>query len=291
MAIDNFIPEIWAARLLENLRKAHVAANLCNRDYEGDIRRAGDVVHINSFSPITVGTYTKNTDMAAAQTLTGAQTSLAIDQQKYFNFQIDSIDRAQQIPKIMDAAMRDAAYGLRDVADQYILGLYTGAPAANMIGTDTAPATTYTVATEAYNNLVKLATILDENNVPDESRWVVAPPWFLSLLLLDDRFVKLEVDAAGELEMRNLIGYAAGFRVYKSNNIPTATGTGSTTLYHVIAGYDQSITFAEQIVDVQSYVPELRFADAVKGLHVYGAKLVRPATLAVHTVARPTALI
>lgn len=278
MALNNFIPQIWSARLLENLRKKHVYAQegVVNRDYEGEIRDMGDTVKINSIGPVTIGTYTKNTDIADPETLTDAQTMLQINQAKYFNFQVDDVDRAQQNPKVMDAAMREAAYGLADVADKYVASLYTGVAAGNTIGDDTTPVVP--TKNDAYDYLVDLGTKLDESDCPEDGRWVIVPPWFHGLLQKDDRFV--HATAAGDGVIRNgVIGQAAGFTVYKSNNVPNTTGTK----YKIIAGHPWAITYAEQINNVEAYRPEKRFADAVKGLHLYGAKLVRPNCIAVMT--------
>ena len=135
MAINNFIPEIWSNELLVNLRKSLVAgqAGVINRDYEGEIRNVGDTVHINSIGEVTIDDYVKNTDMAAPETLTDATRALEITEAKFFNFQVDDIDRVQQTPKVMAGAMAEAAYGLADVADQFILGLYEDADAGNLM--------------------------------------------------------------------------------------------------------------------------------------------------------------
>jgi len=283
MALNNFIPEIWSARLLVSLKKALVYGQegVVNRDYEGEIRQMGDMVRINSIGPITVGTYAKNTDIGDPQTLTDAQTVLTIDQAKYFNFQVDDIDRAQQNPKVMDAAMQEAAYALRDVADQYIARL--GVAAGNTIGSDAAPKEVD--KTNAYELLVDLAVLLTDAKVPTEGRWVVVPPWFYGTLLKDDRFI--DASKAGTTEgLRNgQVGMAAGFTVLQSHNVPNANGAK----YKIIAGHPIAISYAEQINKVEAYRPEKRFADAVKGLHLYGAKLVRPEAIAVLTANKKSA--
>lgn len=279
MALDNFIPTIWSARLLVNLHKALVYGQdgVVNRDYEGEIRDVGDTVKINSIGPITIGTYTKNTDISAPETLTGEQTLLQITEAKYFNFQVDDIDAAQQKPKVMDDAMREAAYGLRDAADQYIASLYTGVAAGNTIGDDTTPIVP--TASDAYDYLVDLGVLLDEANVPSDGRWVIVPPWFHGLLLKDDRFVKGGTAESDQRLRNGQVGEAAGFAVLKSNNVPNDSGTK----YKIIAGHPMAWSYADQILKVEAYRPEKRFADAVKGLHVYGAKLVRPSAIAVLT--------
>lgn len=279
MALESFIPELWSARLLVSLKKFLVYGQdgVVNRDYEGEIRQMGDTVRINSIGPVTIGTYTKNTNIGDPETLTDAQTVLTIDQAKYFNFQVDDIDRAQQNPKVMDQAMQEAAYGLRDVADQYIAGFYTGVAAGNTIGDDTTPIVP--TKTDAYEYLVDLGVKLTDAKVPMEGRWVVVPPWFYGLLLKDDRFI--DASKAGTTAgLRNgEVGKAAGFAVLQSHNVPNTTGTK----YKIIAGHPMAISYAEQINKVEAYRPEKRFADAVKGLHLYGAKLVRPEAIAVMT--------
>lgn len=297
MSLDNFIPEVWSARLLENLNKNHVFVGLCNRDYEGEIKGYGDQVKINSVGRVTVGTYTKNTDITDPETLSDSQKVLLINQAKYFNFQIDSIDKAQQNPKVMDGAMAEASYALADASDQYVSGLYTEAPAGNCIGSDEAPIT-FTAATDAYNYLVKVAVKLDEANVTKAARWIAVPAWYHALLLLDNRFVQAGTNVADNVLRNGEVGKAAGFNVFVSNNVAktqTTSGSGesevTTEQFKIMAGYEKTISYAEQIVELSAYNPEKRFADALKGLHVYGAKVVRPDSLSVLTVARPTTLI
>lgn len=280
MAINNFIPAVWSAQLLTALRKNLVYANLCNRDYEGEISAYGDQVKINSLGDVTVGTYTKNTDMAAAETLTDAQRILLIDQAKYFNFQIDDVDKAQQKPKVMQEAMTNAAYALADKADQYVAGLYTEISATNTMGSDASAISIAVAAAQgvspAYEKLVDLAIKLDEANVQKEGRWVVIPPWYHGLLLKDSRFISAGTAKTDEVLANGYVGRAAGFDIYTSNNVPNT----SNALYKVIAGYSGAWSYAEQIADVEAYRPERRFADAVKGLHLYGAKVTRPLGLA-----------
>lgn len=284
MALDNFIPAVWSARLLANLYKSLVygQVGVVNREYEGEISDVGDSVRINAIGPVAIGTYTKNTNISAPETLTDAQTALIIDQSRYFNFQVDDVDRVQQKPKVMNDAMREAAYALGDAADQVIAGLHSEASTSNLLGSTVSPKT-ISAATDAYEYLVDLGVLLDQSNVPSQGRWAVVPPWYHGLLLKDDRFVGVATASAEQALRNGQIGEAAGFAVMKSNNVPV-----SSTDYKVMAGYVGAISFAEQISKVEAYRPELRFADAVKGLHLYGAKVVRPAGLAVLTITRPS---
>lgn len=274
MAVTTFIPELWNARLLYALEKAHVATNLVNRNYEGEIRNYGDTVHINTIGAITVKNYTKNTDIDAPETLSTTDQTLEIDQQKYFNFQVDDVDRVQAAGELVDVAMGRAAYALADVSDAYLLGVIAaGAATGNTIGSAAAPVAL--TKDNVYENIVKLKTKLDKANVPNTGRTIVVPPDVHSLLLLDDRFAKSTATAGQEALINGLVGRIAGFDVYMSNNVKTGTGTdtGKTPYFEITAQITDATTYAEQIIKTEAYRMESRFADAVKGLHVYGAKV------------------
>lgn len=274
MAVTTFIPELWSARLLYALEKAHVATNLVNRNYEGEISNHGDTVHINTIGAITVKSYTKNTDIDAPETLTTTDQTLVIDQAKYFNFQVDDVDKVQAAGELVDTAMGRAAYALADVSDAYLLGVIAaGAAAGNTIGSAAAPVAL--TGSNVYENIVKLKTKLDKANVPNTGRTIVVPPDVHSLLLLDNRFAKSTATAGQEALINGLVGRIAGFDVYMSNNVKTGTGTdtGKTPYFEITAQITDATTYAEQIIKTEAYRMESRFADAVKGLHVYGAKV------------------
>lgn len=279
MSVANFIPTIWSARLLAHLDKKHVYAALVNRDYEGEIRNYGDTVKINQIGDVTIKEYEKGKDIADPEDLSGEQTTLTIDQAKYFNFAIDDVDAAQVNPKLMDKAMQRAAYGMNDVTDAFLANLmYLAAQNnGNNLGTDDAPI----VPTKdtAYDLLVDLGTDLTEKNVPTEGRWVVVPAWYHGLLLKDSRFVGNGTDYNKALIEGGEVGVAAGFKIWLSNNVPNTAGAK----YKIIAGTNEAASFAEQILKTEAYRPEKRFSDAVKGLHVYGGKVVQPKCLSVLT--------
>lgn len=276
MALE-FIPTVWASRLLTALGGALVygQAGVSNRDYEGEIRESGNTVKIASIGDVNIDDYTKNSDIVDPEALTDEDMSLLIDQAKYFNFYVDSIDRAQQNVNVLDEAMRRAAWRLRDYADTFLAATMEAVvPAENKIGSTTTPKVP--TKDDAYEYLVDLGVLLDENNTPLDGRFVVVPAWFHGLLLKDDRFVRSGT-MPGERRLQNgEVGEAAGFSILKSNNVPNDTGTK----YKILAGHSIATAYVEQIVDVQTYKPEKRFGDAVKGLHVYGAKAVRPNNLA-----------
>ncbi|MGH3099315.1 MAG: coat protein [Streptosporangiales bacterium] len=297
MALENFVPELWAAEILTNINKnlVYAQSGVTNRNYEGEIRQAGDTVHINSVGRVTVRDYDPATGLSDPDTLDDYTRALLIDQQKEFNFMVDDINRVQDRPDVMSEATREAAYSLRDALDQFVAGLHTDA--GRTIGSDASPQTVVaanpgTDETTAYDVLVDLSTLLSEKTtdsnsieqggVPEDGRFVVVDPAFHGLLRKDERFV--HATAQGDDVIRNgVVGEAAGFRVLKSNNVPSVTGDGTSTFDNkkIIAGHPMAWSVAEQITKTEAYRPDKFFADALRGLHVYGGKVVRPYTLAV----------
>src|SRR6185312_3266616 len=178
--------------MLLNLHKAHVYANplVINRDYEGDISAFGDTVKINAIGAVTVRDYTRNTDIVSPDNLDSAQTVLIIDQAKYFNFQVDDLDKAQAKPKVMAGAMFEAAYAVADTSDTFIAGLAAaGTATANILGSSGSPKTDLATDGKPYNYLVSLNTFLTQSNVPLNGRWVIVPPWFYAYIQQDSRFL------------------------------------------------------------------------------------------------------
>lgn len=272
MAVANFIPEVWAAELLVALEKSlvYAAPGVVNRNYEGEISQFGDTVHITSLADPTIGTYTKHTDITV-EDVDDTEQLLLIDQSKYFAFEVDDIEKRQARGDVMTEQARKAGYKLRDVADALV---------ATTMGAATTPGAEVTISTadQAYNLLVDLSVALDNQNVPSEGRFCVVTPAFHGWLLKDSRFVAAG-DAAGQATRANgLVGEAAGMSIRKSNNVPNGPGAGAGKL--IIAGYDGATTFAQQIASVEGARMEKRFADMVKGLHLYGLKVTRPTALA-----------
>ena len=275
MAISTFVPPIWEARLLEHLDKALVYGNLVNRDYEGDIRNQGDTVKINQIGDITVNNYTKGSNITY-ESVDGTPTTLAIDQAKYFAFKVEDIDQVQANVNLVDGAMARASYALRDVVDKHIAAHYTDV--TNTIGDDTTPES-ITSANKAYEALVDLRTALDEKNVQSTGRFVVVPPAFYAYMLKDSRFVAAGTSKTDSVLANGFIGQAAGFDIYQSNNVPNT----EDTLYKVMGGTRQGISYAQQILSTEALRLEGTFSDAVRGQLVYGSVTVQPKALAVLT--------
>lgn len=286
MSIVNFVPSVWAADILRALDTLLVYGNpaIINTDYEGEIAQAGDTVKITMLGDVSVFDYTKDSDMQAPETLTDAALSLLIDQQKAFNFQVDDIDKRQALGGLREEAGRRAGYGLRKAMDSFIAGKYVDISAGQFIGSDASPVNGFNaLSTKAYDQLVDLNTRLNQTDTPEDGRWVVIPPWYEGYLEKDLRFTGYGT-AANRAQLENgmtagengLIGRAAGFDVYRSNQVPNVAGVK----HKVIAGHRSAWSRAQQLLETEAYRPERRFADALKGLHVYGAKVVRPDNLA-----------
>ncbi len=273
MAIANFIPEVWSAALLKALRDrlTYAQAGVINRNYEGDIARAGDTVHITSFNDPAVRTYTRNTNITWDQ-LSSTQQTLVVDQEKYFAFTVDDVDRRQALPGFVEETTVGASYNLAAEADSFVAETMSDAVTGD---NDRGAVTLGAVEGDAYNLLVELRTILTRTNTPDEGRFVVIPPELYGLLLKDDRFIR--ADASGTTQgLRNgFVGRAAGFDVIESNRVPEDGGA-----FRVLAGHSIATTYAEQILNTEALRLENQFGDGVRGLHVYGGRVIRPANLA-----------
>lgn len=277
MTVTNFVPDLWAAKLLVALRANGVASALVNRDYEGDVKRAGDSVKITSITRPTIGDYTAHTDITF-EDIDDATRSLLIDKQKFFAFELDDVEKAQALDSghLMSQAISEAAYGLANTLDVALLSAMGTGASASSPDNQVAEATVST-ASGAYDLLVDMSVLLDQSDVPEQERWAVVTPAFYGKILKDSRFIAAG-DAAGSVARANgRIGEAASFTLYKSNNLPAGPGAGAGTA--MLAGYRGATTLAEQIVSVEALRLEKRFADGVKGLHVYGSKVTRPEAL------------
>ena len=266
MSIKNFIPTVWSENLITALDQQYIGVANCSRDYEGEIKEMGSSVKICGVSDVTISNYTKNTDMSLPQELSDYARELVIDQAKCFNFQIDDIDRAQASPKLMDVAMKSAAHGLAKAADKYVYGIL-----ANESGTK------YELYDVTEANIVDAILTcrqkLCEKGVTDTSEVVVEVSPAIATLLFK---AKMDLSTNNQELLENgCIGSVAGCKVYVSNNIIDGR-EGEADCYFCIMRTKRAVAFAEQLSEITAYRPEKRFADAVKGLHLYGAKLVYP---------------
>ncbi|MBQ8202222.1 MAG: hypothetical protein IJZ74_10720 [Clostridia bacterium] len=268
MAIANFIPQVWSARLLENLQQALVFGALCNRNYEGDIAQWGDTVHINILNDITVKPYDPSVSIEDPEQIDGGDATLTIDHGAYYNFYINDVDAVQARADLMDAAMRNAAYRLACDTEEYILGVIrSGAGVKQTVSIPSA------ADGGLYALLLQVKTAMDNENVPRMNRKLILPPALETELLLDNRFVTGSADAAHRLA-EGAVARAAGFDIYISADLDS----------EIIAMTPEAVTFANQITRVDAYRPEKGFCDGVKGLCLSGAKVLLPDAVCVFTI-------
>ncbi len=268
MAYTNFKPKIWAKAIERERDTLSVGASLCNRAYEKDAANAGSSIQINWTKRPTVNTYTVGTDILAPETLEGAgSTTLEIDQLKYVNFMVDDVDELQSAPDIMESCMHEAAAALAADADKYVYGLH--AEAGKVISSLGATAESITAL------IASAAKALYENNVPqNEELFLEVSPAVYQLLW---QAKVLRENPNGNTFGSGFVGMFDNFKVYMSNCIVT----DAANYHYCFARTRKAIAFVGQMKKMEAYRPEGLFADAVKGLHVYGAKVVRPSELVV----------
>ena len=302
MSVLNFKPEAWSRVILAAEKKALVfgGPGVVNDDYEGEISGPGTTVHITQFGDPVISAYAPN-ETIVYQELDDAGQELLIDQRFYFGFTIDDVDKRQAAGDMQSYLEDRAAYKLADTADQFIAGLYTGVAQANILSNganssltvsdELAPAL-YIPSTNPADFyllvVLPLKVKLDEAYVPKAGRYLIVPPWAEALLEQTQAFISVATPQQQEVFAEGMIGRVAGFDVYISNNsIQFDTANGG---WIVQAGHPMAITFAEQIVQTEALRLQTTFADAVRGLHVYGARLVRPDHIAVAGVKRPAGI-
>lgn len=264
MSVQNFIPTIWSARLLQAFRKTYVFRDLVNTDYEGEITQAGDTVKITTPGAVTVSDYAGT---VSYETIQSTQQSLLIDQDKYWAFEVDDADKVQANVNLIDTYAMEAANSLADAVDQNLAALYTAA--AHTVALDISSAFTGVRAA-----LVEAGRKLDEANVPSQGRWMVLSPIVMAGIRLAGDYTPAS-EMGDELRRSGSIGFLEGFSLYLSNNIVVATQ------HKCLFGTNQAITFTEQLVETEAIRLQAKFADAVRGRMVFGRKVVRPAALGV----------
>jgi hypothetical protein len=264
MSVKNFIPEIYAAGVMKDRDKVLVAVNHCNRDYEGEIKAKGDRVKIRQIGDVTVKDYVRNTDIADPEIIQDAGQYLEITESKYFHFYVDDVDRAQADEKLRAEQQRKAGVALADVMDQFVFKKYTEA------------GTTITKTNITSANILGILALAQkaalEANIPDNEKkyFEMSPQVYIKFVLAK---ILKDTNNSGTLA-NGKVGEMFNFEFYVSNNV-----VQDSALSHCMIRTKEAISFAEQINEVEAYKPEKRFGDAVKGLQLYGGKVVKPKEL------------
>jgi len=281
-----FIPEIYSKKVQIALRKAAVAEAICNTDYMGEISNFGDTVNIIKEPQIAVADYTRGLTVTSTD-LTDQELVLTIDQAKSFSFKLDDLERRFSHVNFQAVASDNAAYALRDAMDSNILtAIRAGATVTTGMGTTGTPIDIGFTGSKVdpLNQMALAAKELDEANAPEEGRWfVAAPEWYNALSNSSSKLLSVDFNA-GQGSIRNGLvasGLLRGFQMYKSNNLPTndlsgATPAGSATAPVALFGHISATSAASSMNKVETIRDTGTFSDIVRGLMVWGRKVLRP---------------
>jgi hypothetical protein len=294
---NNFLPEIYSKKVLNFFRKASVIEGITNTDYAGEISGYGDTVKIIKEPVIDVHQYERGADVAKT-VLADAETTLVVDTANAFKFIVDDIESQMSHVNFKEVASSSAAYALRDAFDAGVFTKIAAGVSAStpdmIIGGDTANAAVGNLSTtdpvdllgsdgggvDALDLMARMARLLDDQNIPEEGRWFAASPDFYEELSQSGSKL-LSVDFnAGQGSIRNGLvstGKLRGFNMYKSNNLPATTTGGAVK--QCLAGHMSAVSTAQTITSTEVIRDPSSFGDIVRGLHVYGAKVLRPEAL------------
>lgn len=273
--LGNFVKTVWVAGIMEGLKTSHVFAALANKNYQGEIRNLGDRVRTIGVSDIDIFAYQPNVDLPSPTDVQDAATELIIDQAYAFNFKTNDVDAIQQKPELLRLVTANAGYKFRDSVDTYFAGLW-GDSGYQLYSSGTTPFSVNSL--NADDVLLAASEKFSTNNVPREGRYMVIPEWFHSKLVLSGLVTKTQND---QLYANGFISRVLGWDLYLSNNLSQASADTDVRIICGIKG--QSTSFADSINSIEAYRPEKRFEDAVKGLYIYGGKVMRPdMTMTVH---------
>jgi hypothetical protein len=286
----NFIPEIWSGKLIENFYDSTVLAAISNTDYEGEIRNQGDTVNIRTQPNITIREYVKGQNLVV-ENPDAPKLQLVIDKGEYFSCVEDDIDRVQSDIKLMDMWSKDASEQMKIKIDQRVLtdmlpgigALNKGATAGQQsaafnLGTTGSPLTVTKDGaggtTSVVDLIVDMGTVLDEANVPESDRFLVIPARMAGLIKKSElKDASLSGDSASPIRNGRL-GMIDRFTLYVSHNLNVSSGKTS-----LVAGHKMGFTFASQMTEMETIRAQSTFGNIIRGLQVYGYKVVKPEAL------------
>ena len=288
MATGNFAeltkPEVWSKLILRNLDDEGVMADCVNKRYEGEIRYAGDTVHIPQLGSVTINTHDDD-EPIVYETVNGNSQTLVIDQQKDWGFVIKTIEAKQSnIKDLQTRYAGRAKYAISNTKDGYLHALgFAGVDAGNQLGNETVTkANIYDFCIALFEKLAATNAINSAGKSPDGKRpWLVLPPQLISVVKLSDQATHA-TSLGDETVRKGTIMQFAGFDIKQSTAVKE-TSSGSAT-YKILAGTNEGITYADQIIETRAMEDKDYFGIFVSGLYVYGSKVVEPKALASATV-------
>ncbi|TQV82857.1 hypothetical protein [Aliikangiella coralliicola] len=292
---SKFIPQIWSGKLVTKFYATTMFAQIANTDYEGEIKALGDTVIIRTVPNITISDYVIGAGLTY-QKPTSPSVELSIDKAKSFAFECNDIETHQSDLQLMNDWSNDATEQMRIVIDTDILSnIYVDADVANSGQTAGKISGSFDLGAVGGNSvqltkaniidfLVDVGTVMDEQNLPDSERWIGLPSWACGMIKKSDlKDASIAGDAKSILRTGN-IGMIDRLHIYRNNNIATAVD-GANTVYHSVAGHKSALTFASQMVKMEDVANPFDFGRLVRGLNVYGYKVIKPESL-LHCVIR-----
>lgn len=249
----------------------------------------GDKVIIRTVPTLTIRDYVKGQNLQVEQP-ESPNVELLIDKGKYFAFAANDIDKIQSDIKLIDMWSKDASEQLKITVDKSILStVYADAHASNRGLTAGAESAAYSLGVTAtpialtkdnvLDKIIDLGSVLTEQNVPEEGRWIVLPTWAANMLKKSD-IKDASLTGDGTSTLRNgRLGMIDKFTIYVSNNYTSVLDT--VACYNILAGHNSAITFATQMTKMETLRNPNDFGDIVRGLQVYGFEVIKPEALAV----------
>jgi hypothetical protein len=267
----NFIPEVFSKLLQAKFYSKSILPEISNTDYEGEISGQGDKVTVRTVPAVTINDYTGS---ITTQELTTAKVEMNIDKAKYYSFKVDDVLSAQADINMLEAASTDASEGMRIAVETDVLS-------SAVTGATTIGAQTTITSSNILEQILILSKTLDELNIPEEGRFIVLSPEFISMLKQSElRQAYLTGDATSPLR-NGLVGMVDRFKVFQSNMVYTPAAGGDAGYTHVLAGHPKALSFASQFTNTETVRMESTFGDQVRGLKVYGSKVIVPDALCV----------
>lgn len=280
-------PTIYSKRVLKAFRKKAVAEDITNTDFSGEVSAFGDSVKIIQEPDITISTYTRGQALVT-QPLTDSEVTLTITKANQFQFGVDDIEKKHAHLNWTEMATSRAAYKLSDAFDSEVLTyMVSQVPTAQQYGTSDAAANLIDCGFDSGevtpNKIMnRLKRYLDELNVPEDNRFLVASPRFWEVAGDEDsKLLNQDHNAGGNVLLRNgrvHDGTVAGFKLYRSNNAVTGT-VDATTYFTVLAGHRSAVGTVSQLAQVESFRSHDFFGDVVRGMHLYGRNILRDESL------------
>lgn len=276
----NWLPAIYSQKVQKFFRTASVVEDITNTDYAGEIDNYGDTVNIIKEPTISVSSYTRGGQINI-QNLADDQLQLVVDQANAFAFKVDDIEERQAHVNWEALATSSGAYALKDSYDENVIAAMVSGAGTTVgsdgSGTDTGFGSSETDPTDILANAAKR---LHGADVPTDNRWFLGTPEFYEQLgQASAKLMDASVTGDGTSPLRNgsvLNGLVNGFKLYMTNNFAASS---TSNYYKVLYGHMSSTATANAIAKTEVVRDPDSFADIVRGLHVFGRKVLRSEAL------------